>query len=60
MSKKQLSSVKTPDGKPIAIVKGGDLNNQIIYLCNNDNKTELYFQIYKGRTLLNPEGWIAR
>ena len=41
MSKKQLSSVKTPDGKPIAIVKGGDLNNQIIYLCNNDNKTEL-------------------
>jgi septal ring factor EnvC (AmiA/AmiB activator) len=27
---------------------------------DNDNKTELYFQIYKGRTLLNPEGWIAR
>ena len=27
---------------------------------DNDNKTELYFQIYKGRTLLYPEGWIAR
>ena len=27
---------------------------------DNDNKTELYFQIYKGRTLLNPESWIAR
>lgn len=27
---------------------------------DNDNKTELYFQIYKGRTLLNPEGWIAK
>ena len=27
---------------------------------DNDNKTELFFQIYKGRTLLNPEGWIAR
>lgn len=27
---------------------------------DNDNKTELYFQIYKGRTLLNPEGWFAR
>ena len=27
---------------------------------DNDNKTELFFQIYKGRTLLNPEGWFAR
>ena len=26
----------------------------------NDNKTELYFQIWKGRTLMNPENWIAR
>ena len=26
----------------------------------NDNKTELYFQIWKGRSLLNPESWIAR
>ena len=26
----------------------------------NDNKTELYFQIYNGKSLLNPEGWISR
>lgn len=26
----------------------------------NDNKTELYFQIWKGKVLLNPESWIAR
>lgn len=26
----------------------------------NDNKTELYFQIYKDKTLLNPESWLSR
>lgn len=26
----------------------------------NDNKTELFFQIWKERTILNPESWIAR
>jgi septal ring factor EnvC (AmiA/AmiB activator) len=26
----------------------------------NDNKTELYFQLWKGKVLLNPESWIAR
>lgn len=32
-----------------------------IYTDNeNDNKTELYFQIWKGKTLLNPESWITR
>jgi len=25
-----------------------------------DNKTELYFQIYKDRTLLNPQPWLAK
>lgn len=28
--------------------------------ADNDNKTELYFQIWMGRGLLNPESWIAR
>ena len=28
--------------------------------AEQDQKTELYFQIYKDRTLLNPEVWIAR
>ncbi|HLP04795.1 MAG TPA: peptidoglycan DD-metalloendopeptidase family protein, partial [Paludibacter sp.] len=27
---------------------------------DNDNKTELYFQVYNGRNVMNPEGWIAR
>lgn len=27
---------------------------------DNDNKTELYFQIYNGRNLINPESWISR
>ncbi len=27
---------------------------------DNDNKTELYFQIYNGREVMNPESWIAR
>jgi septal ring factor EnvC (AmiA/AmiB activator) len=26
----------------------------------NDNKTELYFQIWRGKELLNPERWIAK
>lgn len=26
----------------------------------NDNKTELFFQIWKDRTILNPESWISR
>lgn len=32
-----------------------------IYTDNdNDNKTELYFQVYNGRNVQNPESWIAR
>ncbi|MCE5330813.1 MAG: peptidoglycan DD-metalloendopeptidase family protein [Bacteroidales bacterium] len=27
---------------------------------DNDNKTELYFQLWKGRSLLNPENWITQ
>ena len=27
---------------------------------DNDNKTELYFQVYNGRNVQNPESWIAR
>ncbi|MDX9749274.1 MAG: M23 family metallopeptidase, partial [Paludibacter sp.] len=26
----------------------------------NDNKTELYFQIWRDRNILNPESWITR
>lgn len=31
-----------------------------IYSDDETGKTELYFQIYQGRQLLNPESWIAR
>lgn len=27
---------------------------------SNDNKSELYFQIWNGKTILNPESWISR
>ena len=27
---------------------------------DNDNKTELHFQVWKDRNILNPESWIAR
>lgn len=27
---------------------------------NNDNKSELYFQIWNGKSILNPESWIAK
>jgi len=27
---------------------------------NEDNKTELYFQIYKDRSILNPSLWLAQ
>jgi len=28
--------------------------------ADNDNKTELFFQIYQDRTLLNPTPWLAQ
>jgi septal ring factor EnvC (AmiA/AmiB activator) len=32
-----------------------------IYTDNeNDNKTELYFQVWNGKSILNPESWISR
>jgi len=33
---------------------------QIYTDADNDNKTELFFQIWKERTILNPESWIAK
>jgi septal ring factor EnvC (AmiA/AmiB activator) len=26
----------------------------------NDNKTELYFQIWQDKNILNPESWLAK
>ena len=33
---------------------------QILTDENEDNKTELYFQIYKDRSILNPSLWLAQ
>lgn len=33
---------------------------QIYTDAENDNKTELFFQIWKERAILNPESWIAK
>jgi len=33
---------------------------QIYTDADNDNKTELFFQIWKERAILNPESWIAK
>jgi septal ring factor EnvC (AmiA/AmiB activator) len=33
---------------------------EIVTSTNDDNKTELYFQIYKDRTILNPTLWLAQ
>ena len=31
-----------------------------IYTDTKDQKTELHFELWKGKTLLNPEGWLAK
>ena len=47
-------------------VKQGDklsakqIIGEIVTNTNEDNKTELYFQIYKDRTILNPSLWLAQ
>ena len=33
---------------------------EIVTNTNEDNKTELYFQIYKDRSILNPSLWLAQ
>ena len=42
------------------IIKLGDPIGQITMDERNDNKTELYFQVWKDKTILNPSEWIIR
>lgn len=48
------------------VVKAGDkvkakqTLGTIVSDPTNDNKTELYFQVYKDRTLLNPSAWLTK
>ncbi|MDD2284137.1 MAG: peptidoglycan DD-metalloendopeptidase family protein [Paludibacter sp.] len=41
-------------------IKAKQSIGQIYTDPESDNKTELFFQIWKDRTILNPESWIAR
>jgi len=41
-------------------VKAKDKLGTILSNADEDNKTELYFQIYKDRTLQNPSLWLAQ
>lgn len=41
-------------------VKTKDSIGRIYTDTEDSNKTELYFQIWKDKTILNPEGWISK
>ena len=52
-----LKSLKVKQGDK---VKAKDKLGTILSNTDEDNKTELYFQIYKDRTLQNPSLWLAQ
>jgi len=52
-----LKSLKVKQGDK---VKAKDKLGVILSNTDEDNKTELYFQIYKDRTLQNPALWLAQ
>jgi hypothetical protein len=31
-----------------------------IFTDNKEMKTEIHFELWKGKTLLNPAGWLAK
>jgi len=41
-------------------IKAKQAIGEIVTNTSEDNKTELYFQIYKDRTILNPSLWLAQ
>ena len=51
--------------KNISVKQGNNVKAKqkigtVMTQADNDNKTELYFQIYKDRNLLNPSLWLAQ
>ena len=52
-----LKSLKVKQGDKL---KAKDKLGVILSNTDEDNKTELYFQIYKDRTLQNPSLWLAQ
>jgi septal ring factor EnvC (AmiA/AmiB activator) len=53
----QLKSIKVKQGDKVTAKQS---IGEILTDAAEDNKTELYFQIYKDRTILNPSLWIAQ
>ncbi len=53
----QLKSIKVKQGDK---VQAKEAIGEILTNTNEDNKTELYFQIYKDRTILDPSLWITQ
>lgn len=52
-----LSSINVREGQSVTAKQ---TIGRVYTDTENDNKTELYFQIYNGRNVMNPESWIAR
>jgi septal ring factor EnvC (AmiA/AmiB activator) len=53
----QLKSICVKQGDK---VQAKQVIGEIITNTSEDNKTELYFQIYKDRTIVNPSEWLAK
>lgn len=53
----QLKSIKVKQGDK---VDAKEEIGEILTNSNEDNKTELYFQIYKDRTILDPSLWLTK
>ena len=54
------SNLKSLSVKQGDKVKAKQTIGRIMTQADEDNKTELYFQVYKDRTLLNPSQWLAK
>ncbi len=52
-----LSKIYVSEGKNIKL---GEAVGRIALDEKNDNKTELYFQVWKDKTILNPSYWIIK
>ena len=53
----QLKSICVKQGDK---VQAKQVIGEIMTNTSEDNKTELYFQIYKDRTIVNPSEWLAK
>jgi septal ring factor EnvC (AmiA/AmiB activator) len=53
----QLKSIKVKQGDKVVAKQA---IGEILTNTAEDNKTELYFQIYKDRSILNPSLWLAQ